>query len=241
MYVALTSDTLTDGELYRYGTTDVSQRINILPGVSQVNIYGVKGAIRIKGGSRQACHAQHDIRRTRRLRLRRGRLTPARASSMAKTNPLRCSRRAQLDDGGRLSRSDRETGAKRHAGLSARCCHVSLTALRTNACRATFSRADFKPPASVIVFAVSRQAGANAVAGGEDQCALFCRRLQRELPGSIQPHSGIRPLAVDRQFIARCAVHARARLRPRHLRHLRFPRPRQRHPYPHGRAADVIS
>src|SRR3954467_12196279 len=48
MYVALTSDTLTDGELYRYGTTEVSQRINILPGVSQVNIYGVKGAIRIK-------------------------------------------------------------------------------------------------------------------------------------------------------------------------------------------------
>src|SRR5712691_9290748 len=48
MYVALTSHTLTDGELYRYGTTDVSQRINILPGVSQVNIYGVKGAIRVK-------------------------------------------------------------------------------------------------------------------------------------------------------------------------------------------------
>jgi multidrug efflux pump subunit AcrB len=56
MYVALTSDTLTDGELYRYGTTEVSQRINILPGVSQVNIYGVKGAIRIKGRSRQARH-----------------------------------------------------------------------------------------------------------------------------------------------------------------------------------------
>src|SRR5438105_3918653 len=48
MYVALTSDTLTDGELYRYGTTEVAQRINILPGVSQVQIYGVKGAIRIK-------------------------------------------------------------------------------------------------------------------------------------------------------------------------------------------------
>ena len=48
MYIALTSDTLSDGELYRYGTTEVSQRINILPGVSQVNVYGVKGAIRIK-------------------------------------------------------------------------------------------------------------------------------------------------------------------------------------------------
>ena len=48
MYVALTSDTLSDGELYRYGTTEVSQRINVLPGVSEVNIYGVKGAIRVK-------------------------------------------------------------------------------------------------------------------------------------------------------------------------------------------------
>src|SRR3954462_12723039 len=48
MYVALTSDTLTDGELYRYGTTEVAQRINILPGVSQVQIFGVKSAIRIK-------------------------------------------------------------------------------------------------------------------------------------------------------------------------------------------------
>src|SRR5207237_1262737 len=48
IYIALTSDTLTDGELFRYGTTQVQQRINILPGVSQVNIYGVKGGIRIK-------------------------------------------------------------------------------------------------------------------------------------------------------------------------------------------------
>ena len=39
IYIALTSDTLTDGELYRYGTTQVQQRINILPGVSQVNVY----------------------------------------------------------------------------------------------------------------------------------------------------------------------------------------------------------
>ena len=54
MYVALTSDTLTDGELYRYGTTEVSQRINILPGVSQVNIYGVKGRDPDQGRSRRA-------------------------------------------------------------------------------------------------------------------------------------------------------------------------------------------
>ena len=31
MYIALTSDTLTDGSLYRYATTQVQQRVNILP------------------------------------------------------------------------------------------------------------------------------------------------------------------------------------------------------------------
>ena len=48
MYIALTSDTLTDGDLYKYATSQVQQRINILPGVSQVQIYGVKSAIRVK-------------------------------------------------------------------------------------------------------------------------------------------------------------------------------------------------
>ena len=48
MYIALTSDTLTDGDLYKYATSQVQQRINILPGVSQVQIFGVKSAIRVK-------------------------------------------------------------------------------------------------------------------------------------------------------------------------------------------------
>src|SRR5437764_1816474 len=42
------SDTLTDGDLYKYASTAVAQRIAILRGVSQVNIYGVQGAMRIK-------------------------------------------------------------------------------------------------------------------------------------------------------------------------------------------------
>src|SRR5882724_6845784 len=46
--LGLMSDTLTDGDLYKYASTAVAQRISILPGVSQVNIYGVQGAIRIK-------------------------------------------------------------------------------------------------------------------------------------------------------------------------------------------------
>src|SRR4051794_33545254 len=46
--LGLLSDSMTDGDLYKYATSAVSQRIAILPGVSQVNVYGVQGAIRIK-------------------------------------------------------------------------------------------------------------------------------------------------------------------------------------------------
>src|ERR1700736_2788912 len=48
MLVALLSDTLTDGDLYKYASTAVQQRIAILPGVSQVNVFGVQAAIRVK-------------------------------------------------------------------------------------------------------------------------------------------------------------------------------------------------
>lgn len=48
MYIALTSDSVTPGQLYDYASTQVGQRISILPGVSQVQVFGSKSAIRIK-------------------------------------------------------------------------------------------------------------------------------------------------------------------------------------------------
>src|SRR5258707_13867438 len=48
MYIALTSDSVTPGQLYDYGSTQVGQRISILPGVSSVSAFGTKSAIRIK-------------------------------------------------------------------------------------------------------------------------------------------------------------------------------------------------
>lgn len=48
MYIAMTSNSVTPGQLYDYASTQVGQRLSILPGVSQVNVYGTKSAIRIK-------------------------------------------------------------------------------------------------------------------------------------------------------------------------------------------------
>lgn len=48
MYIAMVSDSVTPGQLYDYASTNVGQRLSILPGVSQVNVFGTKSAIRIK-------------------------------------------------------------------------------------------------------------------------------------------------------------------------------------------------
>src|SRR5262249_12720475 len=48
MYIALTSDSVTPGQLYDYASTQVGQRISILRGVSSVGVFGAKSAIRIK-------------------------------------------------------------------------------------------------------------------------------------------------------------------------------------------------
>ncbi|HUN63153.1 MAG TPA: efflux RND transporter permease subunit [Candidatus Sulfotelmatobacter sp.] len=47
-YIALVSDTATQGQLYDYANTQVGERISILPGVSQVAVYGTQSAVRIK-------------------------------------------------------------------------------------------------------------------------------------------------------------------------------------------------
>jgi len=48
LYIAVTSDSVPPNQLYDYASTQVGQRISILPGVSSVNVFGTKSAVRIK-------------------------------------------------------------------------------------------------------------------------------------------------------------------------------------------------
>ena len=48
LYIAMTSDAFTAGDLYEYANTHVTQKISIVPGVSQVSIFATPPAVRIK-------------------------------------------------------------------------------------------------------------------------------------------------------------------------------------------------
>ena len=183
MYIALTSDTLSDGELYRYATTEVSQRINILPGVSQVNIYGVQAAIRIKvdpgalvtrgmtfddlaaairSGTSYSGAGQFDGRNNSIILRPNGQISSAEGYRNLIVKQDAKGGKVYLRDVAKVIDGVQDERTSRH-----------------------FFARGFRPPASVVVFAVSRQAGANAVAVARSVQALV-PQLQRELPGSIR-------------------------------------------------------
>ncbi|MEY2526795.1 MAG: hypothetical protein QOE73_1566, partial [Verrucomicrobiota bacterium] len=180
--VALLSDTLTDGDLYKYASTAVQQRIAILPGVSQVNVYGVQGAIRVKADAAALAS--------------RG-LTMDDLASAIKAGTV-YSGAGQFDGAHRtfvLQPNGQIDNAEGYRNLIvARNKDDSPVFLRDVAdvrqsvqderLSRTFWVRGFNPPGSTVVLAVSRQAGANAVEVAKSVRALF-PELRASLPGSI--------------------------------------------------------
>ena len=183
MYVALTSDTLSDGELYRYGTTQVSQRINVLPGVSEVNIYGVKGAIRIKvdPGALASRNMTFDELATA---IRSGTSYSGAGQFDGKNKSITLRPNGQVEDAEGYRNLIVKQGSNGSPVYLRDIAKVVDGVENERLSRHFFAR-DFQPPASVIVFAVSRQAGANAVAVAKSVRDLL-PQLQKELPGSIR-------------------------------------------------------
>ncbi len=183
MYVALTSDTLSDGELYRYGTTQVSQRINILPGVSEVNIYGVKGAIRIKvdPGALTTRNMTFDELSAA---IRAGTNYSGAGQFDGRNKSITLRPNGQID----TAEGYRDLIIKRGTNGSPvylRDVAKVVDGVENERLSRHFFARGFNPPASVIVFAVSRQAGANAVEVARSVRELL-PQLQKELPGSIR-------------------------------------------------------
>src|SRR3989441_2169968 len=180
--VGFMSDTLTDGDLYKYASTVVAQRMAILPGVSQVNIYGVQGAIRIKADPAALAS--------------RG-LTMDDVASAIKAGTVYSGagqfdgphRTFVLQPNGQLDKAEgyRELIVARNpngAPVYLRDVADVRQSVQDERISRFFWVRGFNPPGSIVVLAVSRQAGANAVEVANSVKALF-PELRASLPGSI--------------------------------------------------------
>jgi hydrophobic/amphiphilic exporter-1 (mainly G- bacteria), HAE1 family len=180
--LGLLSDTLTDGDLYKYASTAVAQRIAILPGVSQVNIYGVQSAIRIKADP--AALASRGLTMDDLSRAIQAGTVYSGAGQLDGAH-----RTFVLQPNGQIDQAEGYRNlivARNKDGSPVYLRDVAEVrqSVQDERLSRTFWMRGFKPPGSVVVLAVSRQAGANAVEVANSVKALF-PELRASLPGSI--------------------------------------------------------
>src|SRR5229473_4307042 len=181
--LGLMSDTLTDGDLYKYASTAVAQRIAILPGVSQVNIYGVQAAIRIKADP-AALAARGLTMDDLASGIKAGTVYSG-AGQFDGTH-----RTFVLQPNGQIDKAEGYRNLivarnKDNSPVFLRDVADVRQSVQDERLSRAFWMRGFNPPGSVVVLAVSRQAGANAVAVANSVKALF-PELNATLPGSIK-------------------------------------------------------
>jgi hydrophobic/amphiphilic exporter-1 (mainly G- bacteria), HAE1 family len=181
MYIALTSDSVTRGQLYDYGSTQIGQRISILPGVSRVSVFGTKSAIRIKVDP-SAMWARgisiDDL--TTAVKNGTSYTGAGQFDSADGTTLLRP--QGQLDSA--QGYSQLIIGSKNDAPIYLRDIAQVRDSVQDERLSMRFWARGYPVPGATVVMAVYRQAGANAVEVANSIRALL-PQISAELPGSV--------------------------------------------------------
>jgi len=180
--LGLMSDTMTDGDLYKYASTAVAQRIAILPGVSQVNIYGVQGAIRIKADPAALAArglTMDDVANA----IKAGTVYSGAGQFDGPHRTFVLQPNGQIDQAEGYRNLIVARNKDRSPVYLRDIAEVKQGVQDERTSRFFWVRG-FNPPGSIVVLAVSRQAGANAVEVANSVKALF-PELRASLPGSI--------------------------------------------------------
>src|SRR5262249_11733165 len=180
--IGLMSDTLTDGDLYKYASTVVAQRIAILPGVSQVNIYGVQAAIRIKADP-AALAARGLTMDDLASAIKAGTVYSGAGQFDGPHNTFVLQPNGQIDQAEGYRNLIVARNRDRSPVYLRDVAEVKQSVQDERTSRFFFARG-YNPPGSIVVLAVSRQAGANAVEVANSVKALT-PELRAGLPGSI--------------------------------------------------------
>jgi len=180
--VGFMSETLTDGDLYKYASTVVAQRMSILPGVSQVNIYGVQGAIRIKADPAALAArglTMDDVANA----IKAGTVYSGAGQFDGAHRTVVLQPNGQIDQAEDYRNLIVARDKDRSPVYLRDIAEVKQSVQDERTSRFFWVRG-IKSPGSIVVLAVSRQAGANAVEVANSVKALF-PELRASLPGSI--------------------------------------------------------
>ncbi len=181
IYIALTSESLSNGPLYNYATTAIAQRISIVPGVSKVDIFGSKSAIRIKFDPSKLAARNLTVDELI-VAIKAGTSYQGAGQFDGDTRTLLLQPNGQLETAAEYENLivARRDGASIYVRDVA---EVVESVQDERQERHIWFRGHSVPPANVVL-AVSRQAGANVVETANAVRALL-PEFRRELPASI--------------------------------------------------------
>jgi HAE1 family hydrophobic/amphiphilic exporter-1 len=182
MYIALTSDSVTAGQIYEYATTQVGQRISIVPGVSKVNVFGTKGAIRIKTDPRALWARKISVDDlAAAIRLGTSYSGAGQLDSPSGTSVLQPKGQLDTPEG----YANLIVGSTDGSPVYLRDVATVRESVENERMNMRFWVRGYPVPSSTVVVAVNRQAGANAV-----EVARAIRDVlpivQTEIPGSVR-------------------------------------------------------
>jgi hydrophobic/amphiphilic exporter-1 (mainly G- bacteria), HAE1 family len=183
IYIALTSDTLTAGDLYDFGNRTIGKRMSMLDGVSQVLVYGAKSAVRVQVDPRKLASFQIGINEVAGV-LNAGTVTipggclngPARTFSIQPQGQL--FKAAEYD----------ELIIRYVDGAPVRIKDIgrSVDSLQNDNINVMYSAKPGDPMESgIVVVAISRSAGANTVALSANVRQTLVD-IGDEIPGSVE-------------------------------------------------------
>jgi HAE1 family hydrophobic/amphiphilic exporter-1 len=183
MYLALTSDTATQGQIYDFANTQVSQQISILPGVSRVQVYGTKGAVRIKADpSKLAARGMTIASLTEAIQSGTAYTGAGQFDNADETIILRP--QGQLETAEEYNKLIVATGPG-GTPVFLRDVATASDAVQDERIHMSFWSRKFGSPSATVICAVNRQAGGNAVAVTQAIHELL-PRLNAELPPSVR-------------------------------------------------------
>jgi HAE1 family hydrophobic/amphiphilic exporter-1 len=182
MYIALTSDSVTTGQLYDYGTTQVGQRISILPGVSRVNVFGTKSAIRIKADP-SAMWARQISMDDLAAAIKNGTSSTGAGQLDSSTGTAILRPQGQLETADQYS--NLIVGGTSGSPVYLRDVATVKDSVQDERISMRFWVRGIEIPSATVIVAVNRRAGANAVEVSKSIRALL-PLVSSELPGSIR-------------------------------------------------------
>jgi HAE1 family hydrophobic/amphiphilic exporter-1 len=180
-YIGLVSDTATEGQLYDFANTQVGERISILPGVSQVTVYGTQSAVRIK--------ADPSAMAIRNITLED--LTNAVKNGTSYTGAGQFDgphHTVLLQPQGQLSTADQYdqliVGQNNTAPIYLKDVATAKDSVQDERIDMRFWVRGYPPPAATVVVAVFRRAGSNAVEVA-DSVRTILPNIESQLPTSV--------------------------------------------------------